>query len=234
MKVLARKMKESEEGNGGGGDVIWMGNGERFGAAGRSKSTGNVAAENTPSRPSSGAAEKKTVAAEAKRLRGKISSLKKEVEEMKDVLHRELGSSKAVEDALKKGSNSDWKGRQERIRLLEDQVVSLKAMLASSTGEGNASVPSSRGSGDTGLTGGARDAKLAEYRLRCQVAEVRMAFSAYLHHSTLLQVERDRLTEYVKVVSQRADEAEAMASRAESALRSVSTLTRQSMSNYGV
>ncbi len=107
------------------------------------------------------------------------------------VLLRELGSTALVEEALK-SEGSNWHGREEKLRQLEDTLASTKALLASKERE-------------LAYINGGNNADNYDnsLRLRCQVAEV----------------ERDRLTELIGVVSERTLAAESAASRAEQVLR---------------
>ncbi len=96
-------------------------------------------------------------------------------------------------DSALRGGDSRWRGREERIRQLEEELRSAAASL------GPPSKPGSRGSD----VAAAEASKLEEYRSRCRLAEV----------------ERDRLSEYVAVVSSRAAEAEAAEAEAGEKLR---------------
>lgn len=102
-----------------------------------------------------------------------------------------------MEDALSGKRDSDWQGREEKIQRLEESVAALKSALDSSRST------YSSGSGGSGGSSENESSRVRELRLRCQVAEV----------------ERDRLSEYVKVVTRRAEQGELSSSEAESALR---------------
>ncbi len=95
-------------------------------------------------------------------------------------------------DSALRGGDSRWRGREERIRQLEEELRSAASL-------GPPSKPGSRGSD----VAAAEASKLEEYRSRCRLAEV----------------ERDRLSEYVAVVSSRAAEAEAAEAEAGEKLR---------------
>ncbi len=77
-------------------------------------------------------------------------------------LYRELGSTEEVEASIGGRGSSQWRGREEKIRMLEDQLTSMRSMLASKeAGAGvGGSKPGSRGSD----AGAAEANKLEEYR----------------------------------------------------------------------
>ena len=96
-----------------------------------------------------------------------------------------------MKSALSSDSSS-WKGRAEQIRHLEDSLTSLKALLKDTETRSS----SSRGSESD-------SSRSKDLKLRSQVAEV----------------ERDRLSEYVKVLSHRVNSAEDRAYKVEGKLR---------------
>ena len=88
-----------------------------------------------------------------------------------------MGTDEAVEAAIQGHPISTWTGREEQIKQLEKSLQSLKKLLDKRMSR----TPSS----DSGGCG--KQTTSDEYRVRCKVAEV----------------ERDRISEYNKVLADR-------------------------------
>ena len=100
------------------------------------------------------ASDKKHADKKVKALKGQVQAQKEEIEQLKEILHRELGSQSAVKEAMN-SKDSSWRGREEQIRRLEDSLASMRALLLAKDGE------------TLSASGNKHD------DLRCKIAEVR-------------------------------------------------------------
>ncbi|TRY61144.1 hypothetical protein TCAL_01471 [Tigriopus californicus] len=178
-KMLTRQMKANENGDGGGDTGIVF-----YGVPPPNK------ANHERTTPESNESDDNKMEKKLRILKERIESQELQIQHLKQILTRELGSSEAVENAIHSNRTS-WQGREEQIRKLEDALASMKTLLRESR-----SATSNRSEAE-------QDWRIREVRAKCQMAEV----------------ERDRLNEYTKVLLSRLKTAEGRGSKAEQVLR---------------
>lgn len=177
-KLLTRQMKANENGDGDTGIVF-------YGVPPPNKANNERGSPESNNESDDNKMEKKL-----RSLKERIESQELQIQHLKQILIRELGSSEAVENAIHSNRTS-WQGRDEQIRKLEDALASMKTLLREAR------------SASSNKSGAEQDWRIREVRAKCQMAEV----------------ERDRLNEYTKVLLNRLKSAESRGSKAEQILR---------------